>query len=87
MAVMLRPAVVFSHTGLTVHAEKSGDHWRGELLDARGNVKDVFAYTRAAFPGAVIGALRVSDVAFGPQLACRMWLHTEAANEENNTQE
>jgi hypothetical protein len=78
MAGMQRPAVVFSHTGLTVHAEQHGDHWQGELLDAHGQVKDVFAYTRDAFPGAVIGALRVSDVAFAPKLACRMWLHTDA---------
>jgi len=76
MAGMQRPAIAFSHTGLTVHAAQDGDYWRGELLDARGQVHDVFSYTRDAFPGAVIGALRVSDVAFAPQLAYRMWLHT-----------
>jgi hypothetical protein len=74
---MKRPAIVFTHTGLTVHAARNGEHWRGELLDERGQVQDVFAYTREAFPGAVIGALRVRDVAFVPQLAPRMWLHTE----------
>lgn len=81
MASMQRPAIVFSHTGLTVHAIEQGDHWRGELLDARGELKDVFAYTRDAFPGAVIGALRVRDVAFAPQLAYRMWLHTQPLND------
>jgi hypothetical protein len=82
MRCMKRPAIVFTHTGLTVHAAQNGDHWQGELLDARGEVQDVFAYTREAFPGAVIGALRVRDVAFGPQLASRMWLHTELATAE-----
>lgn len=76
MRGMKRPAIVFTHTGLIVHAAQHGDHWQGELLDAQGKVKDVFAYTREGFPGAVIGALRVRDVAFVPQLASRMWLHT-----------
>ena len=76
MAAMKRPAIVFTHTGLTVHAVEQGEHWQGELLNAEGKVEDVFAYTRDDFPGAVIGALRVSDVAFAPQLAARMWIHT-----------
>jgi hypothetical protein len=79
MAGMRRPRVVFTHTGLTVHAAPQGEHWRGELLDGQGQLKDVFAYTRDAFPGAIIGALRVRDVAFAPQLAYRMWLYTEPA--------
>jgi hypothetical protein len=83
MRRMKRPVIVFTHTGLTVHAAQNGDHWLGELLDSRGELKDVFAYTREAFPGAVIGALRVRDVAFAPQLASRMWLHTEAAASES----
>jgi hypothetical protein len=81
MAQMNRPAIVFTHTGLIVHAAQRGEHWQGELLDARGELQDVFAYTREAFPGAVIGALRVSDVAFAPQLAVRMWLHTDRPDE------
>jgi hypothetical protein len=76
MTAMQRPAIAFVHTGLTVRARLQGDHWRGELLNSRGEVEDVFAYTRDAFPGAVIGALRVSDVSFAPRLAARMWLHT-----------
>jgi hypothetical protein len=81
MRLMKRPAIVFSHTGLTVHAAQQGEHWQGELLNAQGDVEDVFAYTRDSFPGAVIGALRVSDVAFAPQLAARMWIHTGAIDE------
>ncbi len=81
MAEMLRPAIVFTHTGLTVHAVEQGEHWQGELLNADGKVEDVFAYTRDDFPGAVIGALRVSDVAFAPQLAARMWIHTGSADD------
>jgi hypothetical protein len=80
---MKRPAIVFTHTGFTVHAAPDGQHWRGELLDARGKLEDVFAYTREDFPGAVIGALRVSDVAFVPRLALRMWLHTADAAHES----
>jgi hypothetical protein len=85
---MKRPAIVFTHTGFTVHAARHGDHWQGELLDARGEVTDVFAYTREVFPGAVIGALLVRDVAFVPQLASRMWLHTalpEVAQKPNRS--
>jgi hypothetical protein len=74
---MKRPAIVFSLTGLTVHAEPSGELWQGELLNERGEVEDSFAYTREAFPGAVIGALRFSALAFATTLAARMWLHTD----------
>ncbi len=74
---MLQEAIVFEDAGLTVRAVPQGaEQWHGELLDERGQVKDVFSYTRDAFPGAVIGALRVRDVAFAPRLAARMWLHT-----------
>lgn len=74
---MSKRAVVFSETGLVVRAACHGDVWRGELLNERGEVEDEFAYTRDEFPGAVIGALRVRDIAFGPRLARRLWLHTE----------
>jgi len=73
---MERPAIVFSHTGLTVHAAPLGELWQGELLDERGELKDSFAYTREAFPGAVIGALRCGALGFATSLAARMWLHT-----------
>lgn len=76
MASMRKPAIKFTHTGLTVHAAPRSDHWEGELLNQAGEVQDVFAYTRDAFPGAVIGAFRVSDVAFAPRLAARLWLYT-----------
>jgi len=56
-----------------------GARWRGEILDAAGEVQDGFSYTRDGFPGAVIGALRVRDIAFAPQLAARMWVHTDDA--------
>jgi hypothetical protein len=78
--LMRTPAVVFTHTGLTVHASRSSlaeQAWRGELLNEHGLVEDVFAYTREHFPGAVIGALRVPDVAFATQLAARMWVFTD----------
>jgi len=75
---MKQPAIVFSHTGLTVHAEPRGDSWQGELLDEQGQVKDSFAYTREGFPGAVIGALRVGALGFATSLAPRMWLYTES---------
>jgi hypothetical protein len=73
---MQRPAIVFSHTGLTVHATPHGELWQGQLFDARGQLQDAFAYTREAFPGAVIGALRFSELGFATALAARMWLHT-----------
>jgi hypothetical protein len=76
---MKRPAIVFSHTEFTVHAELSGELWRGELLDERGEVRDSFAYTRETFPGAVIGALRVRALSFATSLAARMWLYTGGA--------
>lgn len=69
--------IVFQHTGLTVRATPRGEGWRGELLDENGDVKDEFSYTREAFPGAVIGALRFTDLQFAVRLAARMWLHTE----------
>lgn len=74
---MSKRAVVFSETGLLVRAACHGEIWRGQLLNDRGEVEDEFAYTRESFPGAVIGALRVRDIAFGPRLARRLWLHTE----------
>lgn len=73
---MKQHAVVFSHTGFTVRAEPFGERWQGELLDETGAVRDSFAYTRETFPGAVIGALRVSALSFATSLAERMWLHT-----------
>ena len=30
---MQGPAIVFRHTGLTVHAAPTGELWRGELID------------------------------------------------------
>jgi hypothetical protein len=74
---MQSAGIVFQHTGLTVRATPSGDSWRGQLLDEHGAVKDEFSYTREAFPGAVIGALRFTDLQFAVRLAARMWLHTE----------
>jgi hypothetical protein len=76
---MRDPVVVFRHTGFTVHAAPSGGEWRGEILDDAGELQDGFSYTRDGFPGAVIGALGVRDLAFAPQLAARMWLHTDDA--------
>jgi hypothetical protein len=73
---MQRPAIVFQHTGLTVQATPNGELWQGELLDELGQVQDAFAYTREAFPGAVIGALRFTQLGFATELAARMWLHT-----------
>jgi hypothetical protein len=73
---MRDPAIVFQEKGFTVHAAPDGAEWRGELIDAKGEVHDGFSYTRDGFPGAVIGALRVRDIAFAPKLAARMWLHT-----------
>lgn len=73
---MKRPAIVFRHTGLTVHAAPAGEVWQGELLDEQGRLKDAFAYTREAFPGAVIGALGCGELGFATELAARMWLHT-----------
>jgi len=73
---MRNPAIVFTQTGFTVHAAPDGAEWRGELIDSSGEVHDGFSYTRDGFPGAVIGALRVRDIAFLPKLAARMWLHT-----------
>jgi|EndMetStandDraft_4_1072995.scaffolds.fasta_scaffold1401192_1 hypothetical protein len=74
---MQSPAIIFNHTGLTVRAAPRGDVWQGQLLDERGEVQDEFSYTREAFPGAVIGALRFTDLKFAIRLAARMWLHTE----------
>ncbi len=74
---MQSPAIVFTHTGLTVHAAPRGQAWQGQLLNERGEVEDEFAYTRDEFPGAVIGALRFTDLAFAVRLAARMWLHTD----------
>ncbi len=76
---MKRPAIVFAHTEFTVHAERAGELWHGELIGHDGQVRDCFAYTRETFPGAVIGALRVSALSFVTTLAARMWLHTGAA--------
>ncbi|HYQ15638.1 MAG TPA: hypothetical protein VEQ58_07770 [Polyangiaceae bacterium] len=73
---MKRPAIVFKHTNLTVHAAPHGELWQGELLDERGELTDAFAYTREAFPGAVIGALSCAELGFAQALAARMWLHT-----------
>jgi hypothetical protein len=77
---MKRPAIVFSHTGFTVHAELTGERWQGELLDEAGEVRDSFAYTRETFPGAVIGALGVRALSFATSLAARMWIHTDGAS-------
>jgi len=78
---MNNPAIVFKHTGFTVHAAPAaaGGEWRGEILTEQGEVHDGFSYTRERFPGAVIGALRVADIAFAPKLAERMWVHTDDA--------
>ncbi len=76
---MRYPAVVFKYTGFTVHAAPSGTEWHGEILNDAGEVQDGFSYTRDGFPGAVIGALRVRDIAFAPKLAARMWVHTDDA--------
>ena len=70
-------AVVFNHTGFTVRAMPCGEAWRGQLLDQNGRVQDEFAYTREAFPGAVIGALTFTDLEFTVRLAASMWLHTD----------
>lgn len=75
---MKSSTIVFSHTGFTVRAEPRGEHWQGELLDERGEVRDSFAYTRESFPGAIIGALRCGALGFATALAARMWLHTSA---------
>jgi hypothetical protein len=76
---MQSPAIVFTHTGLTVHASQQGERWHGELLNEHGELQDAFAYTRETFPGAVIGALRFPDITFALELAARMWLHTDTA--------
>ncbi len=73
---MHTPAIVFLYEGLTVHAAEQGDHFRGELLNSDGEVKDIFVYRRDDFPGAVIGAFGLTDVSFAPRLALRLWLHT-----------
>lgn len=75
---MRSPAIVFTHTGLTVHATPAEGGWRGELLDGMGRVRDAFSYTRETFPGAVIGALAIPDLGFAVELAARMWVHTSA---------
>lgn len=77
---MRNPAVVFRQTGFTVHAGRAagvGGEWQGEILDERGQLHDGFSYLREGFPGAVIGALRVGDIAFATKLAARMWLYTD----------
>ena len=74
---MHNPPIVFEETGYTVHAEPNGDEWHGELLNEQSELHDGFSYTREGFPGAVIGALRVRDIAFTTKLAARMWLHTD----------
>ena len=79
LLAMRDPAGVFKYTGFTVHAAPSGGEWRGEILNDAGEVQDGFSYTRDGFPGAVIGALRVRDIAFAPQLAARMWVYTDDA--------
>lgn len=71
--------IVFSHTGLTVRAVSRGDAWQGQIVNAVGEVQDEFSYTREAFPGAVIGALRFKELDFGVRLAARLWLLTEAS--------
>jgi hypothetical protein len=76
---MRNPTVVFKETGFTVHAAPAGEEWRGEILTEQGELHDGFSYTRECFPGAVIGALRVRDIAFAPKLAARMWVHTHDA--------
>jgi hypothetical protein len=85
MPGMQRPAIVFTHTGLTVHAAPAEGGWRGELLDELGRVRDAFSYTRETFPGAVIGALAVPDLSFAVKLAERMWLHTAEVFETGPT--
>jgi hypothetical protein len=77
LSAMQCPAIVFTHTGLTVRATARGSTWQGQLLNEQGEVQDEFAYTREAFPGAIIGALRFTDLRFAVQLAARMWLHTD----------
>lgn len=74
---MCSEPIVFSHTGLTVRAALRGEAWRGQIVDARGEVQDEFSYTREAFPGAVIGALRFRDLDFAVRLAARLWLYTD----------
>jgi len=74
---MEKPAIVFRHASFTVHAAPTGGEWRGEILTEQGELHDGFSYTRERFPGAVIGALRVRDIAFASRLAERMWLHTD----------
>lgn len=69
--------IVFSHTGLTVRAALHGDAWQGQIVDAHGEVQDEFSYTREAFPGAVIGALRFRELDFAVRLAARLWLYTD----------
>ncbi len=76
---MRDPAIVFKQTGFTVHATACGSDWRGEILNDAGEVHDGFSYIREGFPGAVVGALRVADIAFAPQLAARMWVYTDDA--------
>lgn len=70
--------IVFSHTGLLVRAapREHGDAWQGQIVDAKGEVQDEFSYTREAFPGAVIGALRFKELDFTVRLAARLWLYT-----------
>lgn len=69
--------IVFDHTGLTVRAALRDGAWQGQIVDARGEVQDEFAYTREAFPGAVIGAFRFKELDFTVRLAARLWLYTD----------
>lgn len=74
---MQSPAIVFQHTGLLVRAAPRGEAWQGEIVDAQGQVQDEFSYTREEFPGAVIGALRFTELDFAVRLAARLWLYTD----------
>ena len=76
---MRNPSIVFVHEGLTIHAGPCGEAWCGEILDERGEVLDLFAYTREGFPGALIGALTFPEISFATALAARLWLHTGEA--------
>ncbi len=74
---MQSEGIVFNLTGLLVRAAPCGDAWQGQIVDAHGAVQDEFSYTREAFPGAVIGALRFTELDFAVRLAARLWLYTD----------